>query len=94
MTHQSRISCTVHVLDVQIHDGSGEDGNGMHTEMCTVHVPTADVEEMFSYNDSVDVSGNFMLPTSSTAVTQVHLEVVRHSVMLLSVELCDLYKSA
>ena len=62
--------------DVQIHDGSGQDGNGMHTEMCTVHVPTADVEQIFSYGDCVDVSGNFMLPTSSAAVTQVHIDLV------------------
>jgi len=73
---------------MQIHDGSGEDGNGMHTEMCTVHVPTADVEETFSYIECVDVSGNFMLPTSNTAVTQVHIELVRMLSFSLFAELC------
>jgi len=76
---------------VQIHDGSGEDGNGMHTEMCTVHVPTADIEETFSYCDCVDVSGNFLLPTCNTAVTQVHIELVGSGCRVLSsslVELC------
>ena len=79
---------------MQIHDGSGEDGNGMHTEMCTVHVPTADVEEVFSYNDCVDVSGNFMLPTCNTAVTQVHVELVGVLTSSSVVELCVQRKSA
>jgi len=48
----------------------------MHTEMCIVHITTAAVEEMFSYTDSVDVSGNFLLPTSNAAVTQVYIELV------------------
>jgi len=62
--------------DVQIHDGSGQDGNGMHTEMCTVQVHTSAVEEIFSYTGCVDISGNFLLPPSKAAVTQVHIELV------------------
>jgi len=49
----------------------------MHTEMCTVQVSTAAFEELFSYSNCVDVSGNFLLPTSSAAVTQVFIELVR-----------------
>jgi len=58
----------------------------MHTEMCTIHVPTAAVEEMFSYIDCLDVSGNFLLPTSSATVTQVHVELASsfHSSSLCS----------
>ena len=48
----------------------------MHTEMCMVHVPTAAVEELFPYFDCVDVSGNFLLPTSNATATQVHIELV------------------
>ena len=48
----------------------------MHTEMCTVHIPTAAVEEIFPYSECVDVSGNFLLPTSNAAATQVHIELV------------------
>ena len=48
----------------------------MHTEMCTVTIPTAAVEEMFSYVDCVDVSGNFLLPACNATVTQVHVELV------------------
>jgi len=50
----------------------------MHTEMCTVHVPTAAVEEMFSYVSCVDVSGNFLLPTCNANVTHVYVELVRN----------------
>jgi len=48
----------------------------MHTEMCTVHVPTAAVEEVFSYIDWEDISGNFLLPTTKAAVTQVYIDLV------------------
>jgi len=48
----------------------------MHTEMCTVNIPTANIEEMFSYIDCVDASGNFLLPTCNASVTQVFVELV------------------
>jgi len=48
----------------------------MHTEMCTVHISTAAVEEIFSYGDSVDVSGNFLLPTCNATVTHVYTDLV------------------
>jgi len=44
--------------------------------MCTVHVPTAAVEEVFSYIDWEDISGNFLLPTTKAAVTQVYIDLV------------------
>jgi len=44
--------------------------------MCTVHVTTAAIEEVLSYCDCLDASGNFLIPTTDAAVTQVFVELV------------------